>query len=90
MRTRQNLTSKDTQKRKLPVRGLYRYDVRSSLDISDHGGSTRLFLDGATGTLVALWLPTGAAGGDTFITWMSNLHMASVGGMNRPGFPRHF
>lgn len=64
-----------------PVRGLYRYDVRSSLDIVDHGGSTRLFLDGETGSLVATWLPTGAAGGDTFITWMSHLHMASVGGM---------
>lgn len=64
-----------------PVRGLYRYDVRSSLDINDRGGSTRLFLDGETGTLVATWLPTGAAGGDTFITWISNLHMASVGGM---------
>jgi len=64
-----------------PVRGLYRYDVRSSLDVTDRGGSTRLFLDGETGILVATWLPTGAAGGDTFITWMSNLHMASVGGV---------
>lgn len=64
-----------------PVRGLYRYDVRSSLDVMDRGGSTRLFLDGETGTLVATWLPTGAAGGDTFITWMSNLHMANVGGI---------
>ncbi|MBP7352282.1 MAG: PepSY domain-containing protein [Comamonas sp.] len=64
-----------------PSRGLYRYDVRSSLDIKDRGGSTRLFLDGDTGVLVATWWPTGAAGGDTFITWMSNLHMASVGGM---------
>ncbi|KGH27902.1 PepSY-associated TM helix domain-containing protein [Comamonas testosteroni] len=64
-----------------PMRGLYRYDVRSSLDINDRGGSTRLFLDGEAGTLVATWLPTGAAGGDTFITWISNLHMASVGGM---------
>lgn len=64
-----------------PVRGLYRYDVRSSLDIKGLGGSTRLFLDGETGALVATWLPTGAAGGDTIITWLSNLHMASVGGM---------
>jgi len=64
-----------------PVRGLYRYDVRSSLDVMDRGGSTRLFLDGETGTLVATWLPTGAAGGDTFITWMSNLHMTNVGGI---------
>ncbi|MEG1455375.1 MAG: PepSY-associated TM helix domain-containing protein, partial [Comamonas sp.] len=64
-----------------PRLGLYRYDVRSSLDIKDLGGSTRLFLDGETGALVATWLPTGAAGGDTIITWLSNLHMASVGGM---------
>lgn len=64
-----------------PSRGLYRYDVRSSLDIKDRGGSTRLFLDGDSGVLVATWFPTEAAGGDTFITWMSNLHMASVGGL---------
>jgi uncharacterized iron-regulated membrane protein len=63
-----------------PLRGLYRYDVRSSLDIKDSGGSTRLFLDGDSGSLVATWFPTGAAAADTLITWISNLHMASVGG----------
>lgn len=63
-----------------PVRGLYRYDVRSGLDIKDRGGSTRLFLDGNSGALVSTWFPTGAAGGDTFITWISSLHMAAVGG----------
>lgn len=63
-----------------PQRGVYRYDVRSSLDIKDRGGSTRLFLDGNNGALVATWLPTGAAGGDTLVTWISNLHMAAVGG----------
>ena len=63
-----------------PLRGLYRYDVRSSLDIKDRGGSTRLFLDGDSGALVATWFPTGAAAADTLITWISNLHMASVGG----------
>lgn len=63
-----------------PLRGLYRYDVRSSLDIKDRGGSTRLFLDGDSGTLVATWFPTGAAAADTLITWISNLHMAAVGG----------
>lgn len=64
-----------------PSRGLYRYDVRSSLDIKDHGGSTRLFLDGHTGALAATWFPTGAAGGDTLLTWLSQLHMATVGGL---------
>ncbi|MDR6215863.1 PepSY-associated TM helix domain-containing protein [Paracidovorax wautersii] len=63
-----------------PGRGLYRYDVRSSLDIKDQGGSTRLFLDAGTGALVLAWLPTGGAAGDTFVTWMSSLHMAAVGG----------
>lgn len=64
-----------------PRVGLYRYDVRSSLDIKDEGGSTRLFMDGDSGALVATWFPTGTAGADTLITWISNLHMASVGGL---------
>jgi len=60
-------------------RGLYRYDVRSSLDIKDTGGSTRIFIDGETGVLAATWLPTGGAAGDTLTTWLTNLHMAAVG-----------
>lgn len=64
-----------------PRRGLYRYDVRSTLDIKDRGGSTRLFLDGDSGALAGTWFPTGAAGGDTLTTWLSTLHMAALGGM---------
>ncbi|KQP19384.1 hypothetical protein ASF45_25025 [Pseudorhodoferax sp. Leaf265] len=61
-------------------RGLYRYDVRSSLDVKDKGGSTRIFLDADTGGLVGIWLPTAAAAGDTVTTWLTQLHMAAVGG----------
>ncbi len=63
-----------------PRRGLYRYDVRSSLDVKDKGGSTRIFIDADTGRLVGTWLPTAAAAGDTMTTWLTLLHMAAVGG----------
>lgn len=63
-----------------PVRGMYRYDVKSSLDIRDQGGNTRMAMDAQTGALRGLWLPTGAATGDTASTWLANLHMATVGG----------
>jgi uncharacterized iron-regulated membrane protein len=63
-----------------PQRGLYRYDVRSSRDIRSPGGNTRMAMDGATGAFKGLWLPTGAATGDTVKTWLTNLHMASTGG----------
>jgi len=63
-----------------PVRGLYRYDVRSSRDIRSPGGNTRMAMDGASGAFKGLWLPTGAASGDTIKTWLTNLHMASMWG----------
>ncbi|QHJ00448.1 PepSY domain-containing protein [Xylophilus rhododendri] len=63
-----------------PARGLYRYDARTSRDIRRHGGNTRMALDGDTGALRGIWLPTGQASGDTLRTWLSDLHMASVGG----------
>lgn len=63
-----------------PTRGVYRYDVRTSHDIRHRGGHTRLVMDADTGRLVGLWLPTGAAGGDTISTWLETLHMAALGG----------
>jgi len=63
-----------------PVRGVYRYDVRTSRDIRHRGGHTRLVMDGDSGALVGLWLPTGAASGDTVTTWLTTLHMAALGG----------
>lgn len=64
-----------------PRYGIYRYYVRSDRDIGDEGGSTSVSFDAGTGELSRLWLPTGAAAGDTFRTWISCLHMAKLGGM---------
>ena len=63
-----------------PTRGVYRYDVRTSHDIRHRGGHTRLVMDAETGGLIGLWLPTGAAIGDTISTWLETLHMAALGG----------
>ena len=59
----------------------YRYVVRSDRDIRDHLGSTSLTFDGSAGRFVQLWLPTGAAAGDTVRTWLTSLHMAAVWGL---------
>lgn len=64
-----------------PQRAIYRYDVRSSHDIRDRGGNTRMVFDANTGAFKGLWLPTGGAAGDTLTTWMVALHMATVGGL---------
>lgn len=64
-----------------PGRGVFRYAVRSSRDIVHHGGWTSVSFDGASGALVSLWLPTGAASGDTVRTWIISLHMALVWGL---------
>ncbi|NYE25992.1 PepSY-associated TM helix domain-containing protein [Pigmentiphaga litoralis] len=57
----------------------YRYVVRSDRDIRDHRGATSLTFD--AGGLAHLWLPTGAAAGDTVRTWLTSLHMAAVWGL---------
>ena len=63
-----------------PQRAIYRYDVRSSHDIRHKGGHTRLVMNADTGALLGLWLPTGAAAGDTLSTWLATLHMAAIWG----------
>nr|WP_315402025.1 PepSY-associated TM helix domain-containing protein [uncultured Duganella sp.] len=63
-----------------PLRGVYRYDVRTSHDIRHRGGHTRLVIDGDSGAFIGLWLPAGAAAGDTISTWLETLHMAALGG----------
>ncbi|MGS1005765.1 PepSY-associated TM helix domain-containing protein [Achromobacter anxifer] len=63
-----------------PQLGVYRYGVVSSRDVGDRWGATSLTFDAATGEFRGLWLPTGAASGDTLRTWLTSLHMAAVGG----------
>lgn len=64
-----------------PKRGVYTYIARTSRDIRErHGGNTRLFFDGDTGEFRGVYLPTGEAAGDTFTTWITVLHMATMWG----------
>lgn len=63
------------------ARAVYRYEVRSSLDLRQRYGETKLAFDANTGDLKAVWLPTHAASGDTVHTWITALHMAGVGGV---------
>lgn len=62
-------------------RRLYRYDVSSSRDVNSHKGDTRVHFDADTGELRGVWLPTGAANGDTITTWIMSLHMAALWGL---------
>lgn len=85
--TRQHLT--DTPVRQLddtgmsyyPQYGIYHYRFRSDRDVDSDWGRTRMYIDGDSGEVVALYLPTGAAGGDTLTTWLLTLHMAGVWGL---------
>lgn len=64
----------------LAMHGLYRYQVQSGSDVRWHEGRTRVYFDANNGTQRAVWLPTGAASGDTIYTWITSLHMAALWG----------
>lgn len=59
-------------------RNVFRYIVRTSLDVSRRYPTTTAWLDGDTGALVAFEAPTGPSAGNTITTWLVNLHFASV------------
>lgn len=59
-------------------RGVYRYQVRSSRDISERYPATNVWLDGDTGRLLAFEAPTGAALGTTITTWLIHLHFGTL------------
>lgn len=61
-----------------PERGIARYQVRSTRDISDRYPGTTIEIDAATGEPVRTVLPTGVAAADTFTTWILHLHFGSV------------
>lgn len=63
-----------------PQRGVLHYRVRSDRDIRDRRGTTSVDFDAATGAVVASYVPTGAASGDTITSWLLALHMADVWG----------
>jgi uncharacterized iron-regulated membrane protein len=61
--------------------GVYVYSVRSSRDIQDRYGQTRVFLDADTGAQRLLLLPSGQYAGNTVTTWLFALHTAKVFGL---------
>lgn len=63
-----------------PHRGDFQYRVRSDRDIRDRRGITSVDFDAATGRLLAVYLPTGEASGDTVTGWLLAWHMADVWG----------
>lgn len=63
------------------ARHLYIYQVRSSRDIQDRRGRTRLVIDANTGELKQLQLPTGQHNGLTVTMWLNALHDANVFGL---------
>lgn len=65
----------------LPENGLYRFSVHSSLDLSRDKASTRIWIDGDTGSLIAFDADTGVSTGNTLASWLFALHMGAVGGV---------
>lgn len=64
-----------------PKRGVVRLVVRTDRDINERYGQSSVYIDAATGRLLATRLPTGQAAGDTITSWITTLHMASIWGM---------
>lgn len=59
----------------------WRYVVTSDRDLGERGGATSILFDAHTGVLLSKHWPTGQTAGQTVTTWMTNLHVASVGGL---------
>lgn len=63
-----------------PRANLYRYTVRSTLDIRTRSGATHVFFNASDGALRGAQLPSGQASGDTITLWLTSLHMAALWG----------
>jgi len=64
-----------------PQMGAYTYRVATNMDIQTTGGRTYVLIDGNTGQLNELRLPSGQHSGLTFTNWIYALHMANVFGL---------
>jgi len=64
-----------------PASGVYTYRVATDRDIQTVGGRTYVLVDGNTGSLERLRLPSGQYSGLTFTNWIYALHMANVFGL---------
>jgi uncharacterized iron-regulated membrane protein len=61
--------------------GVYTYLVKSSRDIRDKLGLTKIEFDADTGALNSLELPVGERSGNTISAWLYALHMGDVFGL---------
>jgi len=59
----------------------YSYAVHSSRDIGLKYGRTSVTFDAATGVMKSLRLPTGQHSGNTFTTWIVEMHVANLFGL---------
>lgn len=66
------------------ARHQYIYSVRSSHDIQERRGRTRLVFDANTGVFKQLQLPTGQHNGTTVTMWLNALHDANVAILGLP------
>jgi len=62
----------------IPEFGVYPYAVRSSRDIRGHGWDTSIWVDGNTGALRDVDLPSGQHTGNTVSTWLWGLHYGDI------------
>ena len=62
----------------IPEFGVYTYDVRGSNDIRGHGWDTGVWVDGNTGALRQVFLPSGQHSGNTVSTWLWGLHYGDI------------
>jgi len=67
-----------------PEAGAFRYQVRSSLDVSDRYAGTTLWLSAQDGRLLEFEAPTGENAGRTLTTWIYQLHFGAVGALGLP------
>ena len=58
--------------------GVYTYDVRASNDIRGHGWDTGVWIDGDTGALRKVFLPSGQHTGNTISTILWGLHYGDI------------
>lgn len=67
-----------------PEVGAFRYQVQSSLDVSDRYAATTVWFDAGSGRLLGFEAPTGEHAGRTLTTWIYQLHFGSVRGLGLP------
>ncbi|MFD0912076.1 PepSY-associated TM helix domain-containing protein [Methylophilus luteus] len=62
-------------------KGTYTYIVNSSRDVSEKSANTAVMFNANSGERLAVYLPTGAAAGDSITQWLLALHTAKVWGL---------